>query len=105
MQSRYSEISDLGAEVVAVCVDTPKQNLGVVKQASLEFPILSDADGTMMDAYGVRHIGASIDGGDVARPAVFIIDADGTIAWRMITDNYRIRVRPETVIAELQKLQ
>lgn len=105
MQSRYDEISDLGAEVVAVCVDTPEQNLGVVENAALAFPILSDAEGKMMDAYGVRHVGASIEGGDIARPAVFIVDGDGNIAWRMITDNYRVRVRPETVIDQLTKIQ
>ncbi|MFK7819414.1 MAG: peroxiredoxin family protein [Planctomycetaceae bacterium] len=105
LQSRYNEITDLGAEVLAVCVDSPEENAGVVKSAPLEFPILSDSDLKMIDAYGVRHVGASMNGGDVARPAVFIIDGDGNVAWRMITDNYRIRVRPEAVIAELKKLQ
>lgn len=60
-----------------------------------------DPNGEMIDAYGVRHPGASIEGGDIARPAVFIVD-DGKILWRMITDNYRIRVRPETVIEQLK---
>ena len=105
MQSRYDEISDLGAEVVAVCVDSTEQNLGVVESAGLAFSILSDVDGKMMDAYGVRHVGASIDGGDIARPAVFVVDGDGNIAWRMITDNYRIRVRPEAVIETLSKIR
>lgn len=84
-------------------MDSPEKNLGVVNTARLGYPILSDADGTMMDAYGVRHVGASIDGGDIARPAVFVIDTKGNIAWRMITDSYRVRVRPETVIEELKK--
>lgn len=105
MQSRYDEISDLGAEVVAVSVDSTEQNLNVVESAELEYSILSDAEGKMMDAYGVRHVGASMDGGDIARPAVFIVDGDGNIAWRMVTDNYRIRVRPETVIEQLEKIQ
>lgn len=105
MQSRYDEISDLGAEVVAICVDSSEQNLSVVESAGLAFSVLSDADRKMMDAYGVRHVGASMDGGDIARPAVFVVDGDGNIAWRMITDNYRIRVRPETVIELLTKIR
>ena len=97
-------MKDLGAEVVAVSVDSPEKNRDVVDKAKLGFPILSDANCEMIDAYGVRHIGASIEGGDIARPAVFILDADGKIAWRMITDNYRIRVRPEAVIEQLKRL-
>ena len=61
MQSRYDEIAGLGAEVLAVCVDSPEQNLQVVENAGLAFSILSDADGKMMDAYGLRHAGASMD--------------------------------------------
>lgn len=105
MQSGYDEIAKLGAEVLAISVDSPEKNLGVVRKAELDYPILSDADGTMMDAFGVRHVGASMDGGDIARPAVFVIDTKGDIAWRKITDSYRVRVRPETVIEALKKTQ
>lgn len=90
--------------MLAVCVDSPQKNQDVVNKANLAFQILSDANCEMIDAYGVRHIGASIEGGDIARPAVFILDGEGKIAWRMITDNYRIRVRPETVIEQLKQL-
>lgn len=103
MQSRYTQIRELDAEIIAVCTDSPEDNARVAKNAGLGFSILSDPDLKMIDAYGVRHEGASIDGDDVARPAVFIINKNGQVVWRMITDNYRVRVRPETVIAELQK--
>ena len=62
-------MKDLGAEVIAVSVDSCEQNRDVVEKAKLDFPILSDANFEMIDAYGVRHIGASIEGGDIARPA------------------------------------
>lgn len=104
MQSRYEEIKNLGAEVLAVSVDSPAQNLGVVEKAKLEFPILSDPDLDMIDAYGVRHVGASMQGGDIARPAVFILN-EGKIAWRLVPETYRIRVRPETVIEQLKSIQ
>lgn len=97
-------MKDLGADVLAVSVDSPEKNRDVVEKAKLGFPILSDANCEMIDGYGVRHIGASMEGGDIARPAVFILDGDGTIVWRMITDNYRIRVRPETIVEQLQQL-
>jgi glutaredoxin-dependent peroxiredoxin len=97
-------MKELGAEVLAVNVDSPGKNQGVVDKAKLGFPILSDTNCEMIDAYGVRHIGAGLDGGDIARPAVFILDGDGKIVWRMITNNNRIRVRPEMVVEQLKKL-
>ena len=85
-------------------VDSPEKNQSVVDKAKLGFSILSDPNCEMADAYGLRHVGARFDGADIARPAVFILDADGKIAWRMLTDNYRVRVRPETVVQQLKQL-
>ena len=104
MQSHLSKIRSLGGEVIGISVDTPEQNKQLIETAKLEFPILSDTSGDAMDAYGLRHPGASMYGGDVARPAVFVIDRTGQIAWRELTDNWRIRVRGETIVEQLQQL-
>jgi peroxiredoxin len=40
--------------------------------------------------------------GDVARPATFVLDRDGRIRWRELTDNLRVRVRPEPVLEQLR---
>ena len=40
-------------------------------------------------------------GGDIARPAVFILDRRGVVQWRDVTDNWRVRVRPETILEQL----
>jgi peroxiredoxin len=53
-----------------------------------------------IDAFGVRHAGGGIEG-DIARPAVFLIDREGRIVWRELTENWRVRVRPETVLEHL----
>ena len=56
------------------------------------------------DAYGLRHAGGGPEG-DIARPAVFIVDTRGTIAWRDLTDNWRVRVRPEQLVRELEAVR
>jgi peroxiredoxin len=104
LQSRIDEIRDLDAVVLAISADTPEENQRLAESAGLEFSLLSDRDAKVLDAFGLRHAGASIDGGDIARPAVFIIDRDGNISWRSLTDNWRVRVRPETILKELKKL-
>ena len=104
MQSRIEEIRNLDGEVLAISADTPADNQQLAESAGLDFSLLSDRDATVTETFGLRHTGASIDGRDIARPAVFIIDRDGNIAWRSLTDNWRVRVRPETILEELKKL-
>ena len=104
MQSRLPEIKALGAEVLAVSADAPQESRKMAESAELEFSLLSDSEGKALDAFGLRHPGGSIDGGDIARPAVFIIDREGRVAWRELTDNWRVRVRPETVLEQLKTI-
>ncbi len=73
----------------------------MVEKFGLEFPILSDRDRETITAYGLLHPGASIDGGDIARPATLILDDDGRVRWRNLTENWRVRVRPDAVIEAL----
>jgi peroxiredoxin len=42
---------------------------------------------------------------DIARPAEFLVDAAGTIRWVNLTDDIRVRARPEAVLAEINRLE
>ncbi len=95
----------LDSEVLAVSTDSEEENRQLAESEELGFSLLADREGKAVDAFGLRHAGASIDGSDIARPAVFVIDRDGHIAWRQLTDNWRVRVRPETVIEQLSQLR
>jgi len=96
------EIRDHGGKVVAVCVDSVEKNRGVVRQQKLDFPILSDTNLMATDAYGLRHkLGNPMEGRDISRPAVFILDNQGIVRWHHLTDNWRVRVRPETIVQQL----
>ena len=101
MQSRIDAIRAAGADVVAICVDGVEENARVAKRLELDFPILSDRDLLAIDAYGLRHQAASMEGHDIARPAVFVIDGAGIVRWRSLTDNWRVRVRPEEILKRL----
>ena len=91
--------------MLAICVDSVEENARVVKNLKLEFPILSDPDLVAIDDYGIRHKEASIEGSDVARPAVFILDREGIVRWRDLTENWRVRVRPEQVLEQLKVIE
>jgi hypothetical protein len=38
---------------------------------------------------------------NLCRPAIFLVEPDGTISWRRLTDDYRVRVRPAEVLEAL----
>ena len=104
MQSHLAQFEQLKVDVVAICVDSVEQNEKVASGHGLEFPILSDPDLKAIDAFGLRHVGGGF-GADIARPAVFIIDESGRILWRRLTDNWRVRTRPEELLAEVRALE
>ena len=90
-----------GAEVIAVSVDTSEENARLADRLDLDFPILSDVTREAINTWGLVHEGGQPGGGSIARPASYLVESDGVISWRSLTDNYRIRVRPEHVLDAL----
>ncbi len=104
MQSRLEEIRATGTEVLAVSVDAPDITRDKLGSTGIEYPLLADPELALIDAYGLRHVNGGMDGSDIARPAVFLIDTAGRIAWREFTDNYRIRLRPQQLLDQIAAL-
>ena len=96
LQSRIQAFRDLGANVVAISVDSVEQNAEMAKSRGFDYAILSDADHRAMRAFGLVHAGA-FQGEDIARPATFVIDR-GAIRWRDLTSNYRVRPTADEVL-------
>jgi len=67
---------------VAISVDTADDSLALEKRISTNFPLLSDPDMTVINAYGV-----AMKGQDIAVPAVFVVRPDGHISWRYIGES------------------
>jgi peroxiredoxin len=88
--------------VIAVSVDTPEESARLADGLGLDFPILSDLSGEAIREWGLVHEGGKPGGGAIARPATFLVEANGVISWRSLTDNWRVRVRPEHVLDALQ---
>jgi hypothetical protein len=48
------------------------------------------------------HANGKPGGGAISRPAIFLVESDGTISWRRLTDDYRVRLRPEEVLEAMR---
>jgi len=90
--------------VLAISVDPAEESLELSDKLGIEFPLLSDPGASVIDAYGVRHEHGGIGGVDIARPAVFVLDREGNVAWKDLTENWRVRVRPDEVLKQLALL-
>jgi peroxiredoxin len=102
LQLSISEFREQGASIAGICVDSVDDNRKVVERLGLEFPILSDPERAALRAFDVVHAAAHpLDGSDMARPATFIVDG-GVVQWRDLTEDYRIRPRPETLLEVLR---
>jgi len=102
LQLRQGDFSRRNTEIVGLAVDTPEQNAQVVRDLGLGYRIVSDPRLVAIDAYGLRH--EQVGQPPIAHPASFLIDASGTIRWRDVTDNYRLRPRPDTILAAIDRM-
>lgn len=92
------ELRENGIEVVAISADTPEELRTKVLSKGVTFPLLADPELTAIDAYGLRHPGGNPFGGDIARPAVFLIDEEGSIVAKLLPENWRVRPTPEVLL-------
>jgi peroxiredoxin len=103
-QQRLSEFDAHGIRVVGISVDPPEINRRQSQKLGYTFPLLSDSKAEVIRRYDVLHPGAGPRGADIARPAEFLIDADGVVRWVNLTDNIAVRVRPDQVFKAFDEM-
>ena len=88
---------------MGISVDSPAESQKLCQSQGYTFPFLSDPQAETIRQYGVLHTKGGQTGNDIARPAEFLIDAAGTIRWVNLTDDIRVRARPESVLAAIDR--
>jgi len=105
IQESLNEIERLGVRPVAISVDSPQESRALCKKAGYTFPFLSDPNTDAIREYDLLHRGAGVDGHDIARPAEFLIDASGVVRWANLTDDIRVRARPQQILEQARLLK
>ena len=85
-------------------VDPPNVSGKLAKKQGYGFPILSDQGAAIARRYDLLHEKAGVDAADIARPAEFLIDPSGAVRWRNLTEDYKVRVRADEILEELDAL-
>ena len=89
---------------MGLSVDSPAESQKLCQSRGYTFPIVSDPNADTIRQYGVLHPKGGEAGQDIARPAEFLVDANGTIRWENLTDDIRVRARPESALQAIDRL-
>lgn len=127
----YPEVRRLGALLVAISPQTPRQNDFTVQQHGLPFPVLSDTGAAVAEKFGIAYIvppsqrryyqsilvnipfanaglnyhTATEKSWRLPLPATFVVRRDGTLAFSEAHADFRVRPEPAAVLAALIQLQ
>ena len=105
MEQHLTELRAAGIQPVAISVDTPEESRDLSRKAGYTFPLLSDRDAETIKRYDLLHKGAGEHGRDISRPAEFLVDRNGVVRWRNLTEDFRIRARPEQMLEAARQLR
>jgi peroxiredoxin len=109
---RFLIEKDEPVRLYAISVDTPAESTEFAKKIAADgrgeiaFPLLSDPDHRVIDAYGLRdptYAEQKFDG--IPYPTVYIIDKAGRIAWAKVNQDYRQRSSNQEIRAALVSMK
>lgn len=88
LRDSIDQLRDLGANVIGISVDGPYANKFFVQNRHLNFPVLSDYKRDVIKRYGIvmNRLGSLTDY-NAAKRSVFVLDKDGKIVYRWVSDN------------------
>ncbi|MEZ6319312.1 MAG: peroxiredoxin-like family protein [Phycisphaerales bacterium] len=116
---RLERITELGGSLVAISPQSPDNSLSTAEKNELAFPVLSDRDNLVAEAFGLAFDFSDelretyrAKGTDLAKfngtprwrlpiPGTFLIDADRTVRGAWAEPDYRTRAEPDSVVEAL----
>jgi peroxiredoxin Q/BCP len=97
------EIAAAGGEVVGVSSDSPAAHRKFIDDHRLNFPLLSDSDGTIAKAFGVARLGGFLAGWIPPRRVTFVIDREGVVR-RVIESEFSAHKHIDGALDALREL-
>ena len=107
MEELRTEFDQSGVKVITVSVDLPEVIAEKRHLHGLQATMLSDQQLAVTDAFGLRNQGVhSAPDSEPAKalpvPATLLIDREGTVLWRDLSEDYQRRSDPSVVLAAMQ---
>jgi peroxiredoxin len=98
------DLIEIGAHVVGISVDGPFANKIFSQNRQLNFPLLSDYKRETISKYGIvmKDLG-NLKDYNAAKRAIFIINTNGIIFYKWVSDNPLIEPNYEEIRLRLRK--
>ena len=100
MQTGYEDIRAEGADLIAISADPLTVVDSTQQKLEITYPLLSDKNREMIIAYNVLDPSDT----DIARPATYIIDSNGRVAWKFLDVKTGGRLGPDEILTALKNL-
>ena len=94
---------ELGAEILAIAVTATFSQQAFAASLGVDFPLLSDWERTVCADYGVRYDVWKGHSG-VAKRSIFVLDRDGIVRYRWVTDDALVLPDFDEVVTALRAL-
>lgn len=83
IQEHTEDYTQYNATPIAIAGQWPRELRGYAERNGITYPLLVDKDRNVIKSYGVYHW-LSFEAYNIARPATFIIDKQGTVQYMYI---------------------
>ena len=100
------ELKNYGAQIIVISVDGPFANKIFTENRHLNFPLLSDYRREVINKYGIvmKDLGP-LEGYKAAKRSVFIVDQNGKVRYKWVSDNPLIEPNYQEVKDALLRLK
>ena len=104
LRDSIDQLRDLGANVIGISVDGPHANNAFVQNRHLNFPVLSDYKRNVINRYGIvmKDLG-SLKDYNAAKRSVFILDEEGKVIYRWVSDSPAVEPNYNEIKEALRK--
>jgi peroxiredoxin len=101
IKALQAPLAKRGFTLAAISYDSAEELAKFARAQAIGYPLLSDGKSTMIDAFGLRdpaYAKGSFAYG-VPKASTYVIDRTGTVRWRTIATDYKIRDDNAAILA------
>jgi peroxiredoxin len=105
IRDKIAKLEDLETQILGISVNDPFSNKAFHEENVLNFPLLCDYNRKVVKRYDVYHENfAGLEGYTSAKRSVFILDSEGVIRYKWVTENPGVEPDYEEIKLELSKI-
>ena len=103
-RDRLNEISNLGAQVIGISNDGPFANKAFAEKFNLNYPVLGDYKSKTIRDYDILMPDLlHVKGYDAAKRSIFILDENGTVSYKWVSESPLVEPNYQEIIDFLKK--